>query len=73
MEKQFFQVIPFLVLAVGVDNIFMLVHAFDRIDRMKYANTSERIGEALGTIGPSILLTSLSECCCFGIGNADAF
>lgn len=64
-----FQVIPFLVLAVGVDNIFMLVHAFDRIDRMKYNKCSERIGEALGTIGPSILLTSLSECCCFGIGN----
>lgn len=65
----FRQVIPFLVLAVGVDNIFMLVHAFDRIDRMKYSSSSERIGEALGTIGPSILLTSLSECCCFGIGN----
>ncbi|XP_037025848.1 NPC intracellular cholesterol transporter 1 homolog 1b [Bradysia coprophila] len=63
------EVIPFLVLAVGVDNIFMLVHAFDRIDRIKYSNSSQRIGEALGTIGPSILLTSLSECCCFGIGS----
>lgn len=46
----------------------MFVHAFDRVDRIKYTNPSERIGEALGTIGPSILLTSLAESCCFGIG-----
>jgi len=27
------EVIPFLVLAVGVDNIFILVHCFERYDR----------------------------------------
>lgn len=47
----------------------MLVHVFNRIDRNRYTDSSEAIGEALGEIGPSILLTSLSECCCFGIGN----
>nr|XP_040228141.2 NPC intracellular cholesterol transporter 1 homolog 1b [Anopheles coluzzii] len=62
------EVIPFLVLAVGVDNIFMLVHAFNRIDRERTPETACAIGEALGQIGPSILLTSASECCCFAIG-----
>ncbi|XP_058815387.1 NPC intracellular cholesterol transporter 1 homolog 1b [Topomyia yanbarensis] len=63
------EVIPFLVLAVGVDNIFMLVHSFQRIDRVKTPETAEAIGKALGQIGPSILLTSASECCCFAIGG----
>ncbi|XP_038117109.1 NPC intracellular cholesterol transporter 1 homolog 1b [Culex quinquefasciatus] len=63
------EVIPFLVLAVGVDNIFMLVHAFQRVDRVETPNTAEAIGLALGQIGPSILLTSASECCCFAIGG----
>ncbi|XP_053681579.1 NPC intracellular cholesterol transporter 1 homolog 1b [Sabethes cyaneus] len=63
------EVIPFLVLAVGVDNIFMLVHAFQRIDRVETPETPEAIGKALGQIGPSILLTSASECCCFAIGG----
>ncbi|XP_062539405.1 NPC intracellular cholesterol transporter 1 homolog 1b [Armigeres subalbatus] len=63
------EVIPFLVLAVGVDNIFMLVHAFQRIDRLETPRTDRAIGKALGQIGPSILLTSASECCCFAIGG----
>ncbi|XP_050099286.1 NPC intracellular cholesterol transporter 1 homolog 1b [Anopheles aquasalis] len=62
------EVIPFLVLAVGVDNVFMLVHAFNRVDRTMRPDTAEAIGTALGEIGPSILLTSASECCCFAIG-----
>uniref|UniRef100_A0A182NDR6 SSD domain-containing protein n=1 Tax=Anopheles dirus TaxID=7168 RepID=A0A182NDR6_9DIPT len=62
------EVIPFLVLAVGVDNIFMLVHAFNRLDRDRTPDTACAIGAALGQIGPSILLTSASECCCFAIG-----
>lgn len=62
------EVIPFLVLAVGVDNIFILVHVFNRLDKKEFANVRERISFALGTVGPSILLTSMSECCCFGIG-----
>lgn len=62
------EVIPFLVLAVGVDNIFMLVHAYNRLNIDDEDSVPERIGKALGEIGPSILLTSASECCCFAIG-----
>lgn len=63
------EVIPFLVLAIGVDNIFMLVHTYNRIDKIQYDNVADGIGAALGQVGPSIMLTSVSECCCFGIGS----
>lgn len=68
-QKRLAQVIPFLVLAVGVDNIFMLVHTFNRLDQSDFVHPADAIGEALAQVGPSILLTSLSECCCFGIGS----
>lgn len=63
------EVIPFLVLAVGVDNIFMLVHTYNRLDKSEFEKTADGIGAALGQVGPSIILTALSECCCFGIGK----
>ncbi|XP_037826454.1 NPC intracellular cholesterol transporter 1 homolog 1b [Lucilia sericata] len=62
------EVIPFLVLAVGVDNIFIMVHTYHRLERQKYANVAEAIGEAIGQVGPSILQTATSEIACFGIG-----
>lgn len=62
------EVIPFLVLAVGVDNIFILVHTYNRLDKNEYATIGDGVGEALGRVGPSILLTAASECCCFLIG-----
>lgn len=63
------EVVPFLVLAVGVDNLFILVHAFNRLNKSNYVSASESVSYALGQVGPSILLTSMSECCCFGIGS----
>jgi Niemann-Pick C1 protein len=63
------EVIPFIVLAVGVDNIFLLVHEFERVnishpDEM----VEERIGRTLGRMGPSILFSGLAETCCFALG-----
>lgn len=63
------EVIPFLVLAVGVDNLFILVHAYQRLDIAKYMSSSEAVAEALGEVGPSILLTAISQASCFGIGS----
>lgn len=62
------EVIPFLVLAIGVDNIFILVHTYNRLDRDKYTSIDEAVGDALGKVGPSILLTATSEISCFLIG-----
>ncbi|XP_066583703.1 NPC intracellular cholesterol transporter 1 homolog 1b-like isoform X2 [Prorops nasuta] len=62
------EVIPFLVLAVGVDNIFILVQAHQRNPRRNGETIPDHIGRILGLVGPSILLTSTSEFLCFLIG-----
>ncbi|KAK9747109.1 Niemann-Pick C1 N terminus [Popillia japonica] len=62
------EVIPFLVLAVGVDNIFIIVQTYQRQQRIKDMEIPELIGDTLAKVGPSMLLTSVSEICCFAIG-----
>lgn len=62
------EVIPFLVLAVGVDNIFILVQTFQRDERRADETLKEQIGRVVGEIAPSMLLSSLSMSACFFIG-----
>lgn len=106
------EVIPFLVLAVGVDNVFILVHELDRQNALHGPNASpasqnfgtvstantitnvarpspyasshedggdalsvpihftaeERIARALAKMGPSILLSSITETAAFALG-----
>lgn len=64
-----FEVIPFLVLAVGVDNIFIIVQTHLRDPRKLNETQAEHIGRILGKVGPSILLTSISESICFFLGG----
>ncbi|KAL8954369.1 MAG: hypothetical protein Q9183_007162, partial [Haloplaca sp. 2 TL-2023] len=65
------EVIPFLVLAVGVDNIFLIVHEFERVN-LSHPNDSveSRISKALGRMGPSILLSASTETAAFALGAA---
>lgn len=103
------EVIPFLVLAVGVDNVFILVHELDRqnlqhgpnasaiapgggypaprsptrhrspfesaydesVDTASvplYLSAEERIARTLAKMGPSILLSTVTETVAFGLG-----
>jgi Niemann-Pick C1 protein len=104
------EVIPFLVLAVGVDNVFLLVHELDRqnflhgpnaatpnyqgpgfsapmsptnshrspfdstyneIDAASmplYLSPEERVARTLAKIGPSILLSTITETVAFALG-----
>lgn len=101
------EVIPFLVLAVGVDNVFILVHELDRQNLMHGPNASnnmppaifspispirhlsfesalddhidtdsmplhlspeERVARTVAKMGPSILLSSISEITAFALG-----
>ena len=62
------EVIPFLVLAVGVDNIFILVQTVDRVGALPSESTAKRIGRVVGQVSPSILLSATSEAACFFIG-----
>ncbi|KAI6244008.1 Niemann-Pick C1 protein [Aphelenchoides fujianensis] len=63
-----FEVLPFLVLAVGVDNIFLFVQAYQRNERLNSLSLEVRIGEICAEVIPSITLTSISEAICFFFG-----
>ncbi|XP_048195305.1 NPC1-like intracellular cholesterol transporter 1 isoform X1 [Perognathus longimembris pacificus] len=62
------QVVPFLVLAVGADNIFIFVLEYQRLPRKPGEQREAHIGRALGRVAPSMLLCSLSEAICFFLG-----
>ncbi|KAI1157985.1 patched family-domain-containing protein [Nemania serpens] len=63
------EVIPFIVLAVGVDNIFLIVHEFERVNQSHPdAMVEERIAKALGRMGPSILFSAITETVSFALG-----
>ncbi|MCJ1403219.1 hypothetical protein MMC11_006442 [Xylographa trunciseda] len=63
------EVIPFLVLAVGVDNIFLIVHEFERVNKAyPDEEIDSRIAKALGRMGPSILLSASTETIAFALG-----
>ncbi|KAL9127586.1 MAG: hypothetical protein Q9217_003566 [Psora testacea] len=65
------EVIPFLVLAVGVDNIFLIVHEFERVNiSHPDEDIQTRIAKALGRMGPSILLSASTETIAFTLGAA---
>ncbi|WKA09248.1 hypothetical protein VitviT2T_026913 [Vitis vinifera] len=61
------EVIPFLVLAVGVDNMCILVHAVKR--QPLELPLEGRISNALVEVGPSITLASLAEVLAFAVGT----
>ena len=64
-----FEIIPFLVLAVGVDNIFILVQSYQRSTRQDFESHAEHVGRIVGEIAPSMLLSSVSESTCFFLGS----
>uniref|UniRef100_A0A7S3GBA6 SSD domain-containing protein n=1 Tax=Palpitomonas bilix TaxID=652834 RepID=A0A7S3GBA6_9EUKA len=68
------EVIPFLVLAVGVDNIFILVHTLQRnmytSEGMKKSTAPYiLVAQTLAEAGPSITLSAGAEAIAFGIGT----
>ena len=63
-----FEIIPFLVLAVGVDNIFILVHTYQRDPRQPSETHAEHVGRVTGEVAPSMLLSSAAEATCFFLG-----
>ncbi|CAF1037718.1 unnamed protein product [Rotaria sordida] len=63
-----FEVIPFLVLAVGVDNIFILTQSIQRDRRLIDEDVESQIGRIVGRVGPAMLLTSVSESIAFFLG-----
>jgi len=63
------EVIPFLVLAVGVDNIFLIVNEFERVNvSHPDEEIHDRVAKALGRMGPSIFLSASTETIAFAMG-----
>ncbi|MBN3321253.1 NPC1 protein, partial [Atractosteus spatula] len=62
------EVIPFLVLAVGVDNIFIIVQTYQRDQRGSQEELHQQIGRILGDVAPSMFLSSFSETVAFFLG-----
>jgi Niemann-Pick C1 protein len=56
------------VLAVGVDNIFILVQAFQRQETSDKEALELRVGRVLESVAPSILLATIAESSCFFLG-----
>jgi Niemann-Pick C1 protein len=65
-----FEVIPFLVLAVGVDNIFIIVQHFEKVkEEEEYQSSEIHLATTISRVGPSILLTATSESIAFLLGS----
>ncbi|VVC27074.1 Hypothetical protein CINCED_3A006385 [Cinara cedri] len=63
------EVIPFIVLAVGVDNIFLIIRTYQTTKIKENESISNYIGRVLSIIGPSIFIATLAETTCFFIGS----
>ena len=73
--------LPFLLLGIGVDDAFILIGALDNVSRTitvtsstgvrttRTRTTVERVAAAVASAGPSITVTSLTDFCAFVIGS----
>ncbi|KAG0365252.1 hypothetical protein BC939DRAFT_441487 [Gamsiella multidivaricata] len=60
------EILPFMIIVVGVENINILVHAV--VETSMDLPVRERVGRGLGTVGVSITLTLVAELCLLVIG-----
>ncbi|KAG0201974.1 hypothetical protein BGX33_009992 [Mortierella sp. NVP41] len=60
------EILPFMIIVVGVENINILVHAV--VETSMDLPVRERVGRGLGTVGVSITLTLVAELCLLIIG-----
>lgn len=62
------EVIPFLVLAIGVDNIFLVVHELDQQDQS--LPVEERVSSAVKSIGPSCFISAVLQTSMFLLASS---
>lgn len=60
-------VLPFILIGIGVDDMFVLIFALEGTDPDQPVNT--RIAQAMSTAGVSITITSLTDLFAFALGT----
>jgi len=63
------EVVPFLALAVGVDNIFIIVQHYHRDERRSNESREQQLGRVLGEVAPGIFMSATSETIAFFLGG----
>ena len=56
-----FEILPFLVLAVGVDNIFIMVDGFQKSEPSESELDYEHLGRVMGEVTPSMFVSSAAQ------------
>lgn len=59
------QIIPFLALGLGVDDMFLLTHSYASSSYSDGEDSNQRTSRVLRTTGLSVLITSLCNICAF--------
>ncbi|CAB3400636.1 unnamed protein product [Caenorhabditis bovis] len=65
--NSFMLVMPFLVMGIGVDSCFLMIHSWQSV-RSQGCSTQDRLGMVYELVGPSITITSLTDFLSFAIG-----
>ncbi|VDN02925.1 unnamed protein product [Thelazia callipaeda] len=65
--NSFMLVMPFLIMGIGVDDAFLMIHSWQRL-ALHTNSASLRLGLVFEEVGPSITITSLTNFISFGIG-----
>uniref|UniRef100_A0A1I8ALK1 SSD domain-containing protein n=1 Tax=Steinernema glaseri TaxID=37863 RepID=A0A1I8ALK1_9BILA len=65
--NSFMLVMPFLIMGIGVDDAFLMLHAWQKLAPQK-CTVVDRLGMLFEEVGPSITITSLTNFISFGIG-----
>ena len=62
--------LPFLLIGIGVDDMFVICNAIDQTDL--HATAAERVRKAMQHAGPSITITSLTNSLAFAFGGLNS-